>query len=75
MTRNMGFIDRTVRTLVAVSIIGISYTGIISGTLAIILFIVSAIFLLTSIFGFCPLYSLLQINTCQSVKQRVNKRT
>lgn len=74
MKRNMGFLDRTVRTLIAVSIIGISYTGIISGTLAVILFIVSAIFLLTSIFGYCPLYSLLNINTCQRMKQQINRR-
>ena len=69
MKRNMGFLDRTVRTLIAIAIIGFSYTGIISGTLAVILYIVAAVFLLTSIFGYCPLYSLLHINTFSRIKQ------
>ena len=69
MKRNMGNLDRSLRTLIAVAIISLSYTGLISGTLAVVLLIIAGVFLLTSIFGFCPLYSLLHMNTCHRLKQ------
>jgi hypothetical protein len=59
----MGSIDRTLRVL-AVVVIGISYfTGIITGTLAIVLPIFAIVFLLTSAIGFCPLNLPLKIST------------
>lgn len=70
MKRNMGFLDRTVRTVLAIAVIGFSYTGLISGTLVIVLNVLAAVFLATSIFGYCPLYSLLHINTCPKMKQQ-----
>lgn len=56
MKKNMGTVDRLIRTLIAV-VIGILYfTDVISGTLAIILGIFAVIFLLTSFLSTCPLY-------------------
>jgi hypothetical protein len=43
------------------------FTNVISGTLAIILLIVAGIFTLTSIFGICPLYSLIGVSTKKNV--------
>lgn len=59
----MGTVDIIIRVLIAVIIAILYYTHIINGTLAIILLVVAAIFLLTSLFGFCPLYTLGGINT------------
>ena len=56
MKTNMGIIDRTVRILIAVAVVTLYFTNIISGTLAIVLLVLSGVFLLTSIIGFCPLY-------------------
>ena len=56
METNMGIIDRTVRILIAVAVVTLYFTNIISGTLAIVLLVLSGVFLLTSIIGFCPLY-------------------
>jgi hypothetical protein len=39
---------------------------IIPGTLGIILLIAAGVFVLTSIISFCPLYTLLGINTCKT---------
>lgn len=65
MKKNMGNLDRLTRTLVAV-LIGILYfTGIIPGVLGIILFVVAIVFLLTSVVSFCPLYALFGMNTCK----------
>lgn len=65
MTKNMGSTDKIVRLLVAAVIAVLYFTGIISGTLAIFLGIVAIIFVLTSLISFCPLYTLLGINTCK----------
>jgi uncharacterized membrane protein len=72
MKKNMGTLDRIVRTLVAIAILWPYYLGLISGLAAIILFVVAAVFIVTSIAGTCPLYSLLGFNTCAS-RTRVNE--
>ncbi|MEI6412049.1 MAG: DUF2892 domain-containing protein [Bacteroidota bacterium] len=63
MKKNMGTIDKVARLLVAIVIAGLYYANIISGTAAIILLIVAAIFVLTSFVGFCPLYLPFGIST------------
>ena len=56
MTKNMGNLDRAFRLIVFVAI-GVAYLmGALSGTLAIILGVVAAAFLLTSLIGTCPAY-------------------
>jgi hypothetical protein len=63
MKKNMGTVDKTIRIIVAV-IIGLLYfTKVINGTLAIVLLIFAVVFVLTSFISFCPLYTLLGINT------------
>lgn len=66
MKKNMGLIDRLIRTLLAV-VIGVLYlTGEITGTAAIVLGVIAVIFLATSSVGFCPLYKLLGISTVRN---------
>ncbi|GAB4114742.1 MAG TPA: DUF2892 domain-containing protein [Spirochaetota bacterium] len=63
MQKNMGTIDRLLRTIIAIVIIVLYFTGQITGTAAIILGILAVVFLLTSAVSFCPLYVPLKINT------------
>ena len=63
MKKNMGTVDRIVRTALAILVLILYLTGVISGALAIILGILAVIFLVTSLAGFCPLYSPLKIST------------
>jgi hypothetical protein len=63
MKTNMGSIDRAIRILVAVLITVLYFSNVISGTLAIILLIVAAAFIITSFIGFCPLYFPFRIST------------
>ena len=56
MKKNMGTIDRIIRTFLAVIVAILYFTGQITGTAAIILGIFAVIFLITSAIGFCPLY-------------------
>ena len=65
MKKNVGTTDKIIRILIAV-IIGILYfTGTITGTLGIVLFIFAIILLLTSFIGFCALYAPFGISTCK----------
>ena len=61
----MGTIDRLIRVLVAVVIALLYFLHAISGTLAIILLIVAAIFILTSLVSFCPLYLPFKLSTAK----------
>jgi hypothetical protein len=63
MPKNIGTIDRIIRIVIALSILGLFLAGMISGTVAIILGIVAAILLLTSFISFCPLYFPFKIST------------
>jgi hypothetical protein len=63
MKKNMGILDKAIRILIALVVIVLYFVHAISGTLAIILLILSGIFILTSLVGFCPLYLPFGINT------------
>jgi len=63
MKQNMGTIDRAMRVAVAIIIAILYFMQIISGTLAIVLLALGAVFILTSIIGFCPLYLPINIST------------
>lgn len=63
MIKNMGTVDRIIRFIFAVAVAVLYFTGVISGTLAIILGILAGVFLLTSIVGFCPLYAPFKLST------------
>jgi len=63
MTKNMGSADRVIRVILAAIVVVLYFTNIISGTVAIVLLAFSAIFILTSLVGVCPLYLPLGLNT------------
>ncbi len=68
MKRNMGRIDKIVRFTIAVIIALLVYYEVIEGTLSYILLAVAAVFVLTSLTGFCPLYGLFGLNSCKMKK-------
>lgn len=65
MKKNMGSTDRIIRIIIALVVIGLYFGNVISGTLAIVLLVLSAIFILTSFISFCPLYAPFGISTCK----------
>lgn len=56
MKKNIGSIDKVIRILVAVLILTLAFTKVLTGTVAIVAFILAAVFILTSLVSFCPLY-------------------
>ena len=65
MKKNMGTADKVIRILVAVVVLILYFTNVISGTLAVILLILAGILVVTSLLGTCPLYLLFGINTAK----------
>jgi len=63
MNANMGSLDRIIRLVLVVAAVGLYLMNMISGTVAIVLGVLAAIFLLTSIIGFCPLYKIVGLST------------
>lgn len=63
MQKNMGSLDRSLRVLVAVVIASLYFMQVISGTVAIVLLVLAAVFILTSLVGTCPLYLPFGLNT------------
>jgi len=56
MKKNMGTADRVIRTLVAITVGILYFTGRISGTVAIVLGVLAIVFLATSFVSWCPAY-------------------
>ena len=61
----MGSVDKILRTAIAVIVAILFFTGVISGLLGTILLVLAVVFLLTSLVGFCPLYTIFGIKTCK----------
>lgn len=61
----MGSTDKIIRLAVAAVLAILYFTGVVEGTLGIVLLVVAAVFVLTSVISFCPLYPLLGMNTCK----------
>lgn len=56
MRMNIGIVDRVLRLAFALTVAVLWYMGVIGGALAIVLLVLAAVFLLTGLFGFWPLY-------------------
>ncbi|HIP73213.1 MAG TPA: DUF2892 domain-containing protein [Anaerolineae bacterium] len=63
MSKNMASWDRIVRIVLALVFVGLIVTGTVSGWLAIVLGILAAVFVVTSLIGLCPLYAPLHLST------------
>ncbi len=63
MKKNMGGVDRIIRIIIAIVVGVLYYTETISETLGTVLLVLAGVFLLTSFINFCPLYTVLGINT------------
>jgi len=64
MQKNMGTIDRVVRLILAAVAVLLYYNGTLTGTIGIIALVVAAVFTLTSVVSFCPIYRLVGMSTC-----------
>ncbi|HRX01332.1 MAG TPA: DUF2892 domain-containing protein [Cyclobacteriaceae bacterium] len=68
MKKNMGNADRMIRIVLAIVFASLYFTGVVQGTLGLVLVILGGVFLLTSFVSFCPLYAIVGLNTCPTKK-------
>tara|TARA_R110001583_G_scaffold103152_3_gene250144 strand:+ start:1098 stop:1304 length:207 start_codon:yes stop_codon:yes gene_type:complete len=64
MKKNMGGTDKLIRVVVALIAGLLVYFEVVTDTFAYILLVLAAIFVLTSLVGFCPLYGIFGVDTC-----------
>ncbi len=63
MKPNIGTTDKAVRVIAALAIAGLYFSGLLSGTVAIVLLVLAGVFIITSFMSFCPLYFPFGIST------------
>ena len=68
MKSNMGSADKAIRIVLAIVFAGLYITKLVEGTVGLALLVIGGVFLLTSVISFCPLYTLLGMNTCEKKK-------
>jgi len=55
--------DRIVRIVLGIILAALAITGVATGALAAVAWIVAAIALVTGVVGFCPLYAIFRVST------------
>lgn len=65
MKKNLGTADKIIRVLVAVIIAILYFTGVVTGTLGIILMVLAIVFVLTSLVSVCPIYLALGLSSAK----------
>jgi hypothetical protein len=65
MKNNVGNTDKIIRLIIALVLGGLYFAEIVTGALGIVLLIIAAVMVLTALSGFCPLYTLIGMNTCE----------
>lgn len=68
MKKNMGNTDRIIRIIIAAFFGYFFISGMVTGVAGIIMGILAVVFLLTSLIGFCPLYTVFRLNTNRDSK-------
>jgi hypothetical protein len=63
MNRNLSNTDRIVRVVVAALFAYLYFGGIVTGIVGTVLVVLGAVFLLTAVVAFCPLYAPFQFST------------
>jgi hypothetical protein len=67
MKYNVGTIDRVLRVIAGLVLIGLAATGTV-GVWGWIGIVIGIVLLLTGLFSFCPAYAIFGMNTCQMKK-------
>lgn len=63
---NEGNLDRGLRITLGLALLVLGFGGVLDGSLAVLVGVVGLIPLATGLVGWCPLYSVLGMNTCRS---------
>lgn len=62
----MGTIDRIVRIVIVAILVALYATGTVTSLWGTVTLVAAGIFTMTSLVGFCPIYSIFGIRTCKT---------
>jgi hypothetical protein len=71
MKNNIGTADKFIRVILALTFIYLYANEYITGTLGLVLMLVTLFFNISSIVGYCPLYAALGINTSKTKEKQL----
>ncbi len=63
MKINESALDRGIRIVIGLALLALGFGGYVTGTAGMVLKVLGFVPLLTGLVGFCPLYTLLRVNT------------
>jgi len=66
MKPNLSNLDRMIRVIVAALFAYLYFGGIVTGGLGIVLVVLGAVFVVTAIAGYCPLYTVFKFSTIRN---------
>ncbi len=66
MKMNLGTSDRMIRVFVAALLAALAYAQIVAGITGVVMYIAAAVLALTSMLGYCPMYTLFRIDTAHA---------
>jgi len=64
MKRNVGKTDKIIRIVIAIILVALYFTDVVTGTLGIIFLVVAGIALVTALVNFCGLYAIFGFSSC-----------
>jgi hypothetical protein len=70
MTRNVGAMERGVRLLVGIVLLGVAFFHAVNGTAAVVAYVVGTVAVVTGLVQYCPAWSILGINTCHAAPKQ-----
>ena len=70
MKKNMGSTDQIIRVLLALVFAWLFYSGTVTGIFGYALLALGAVFIVTSIINYCPIYALFGFSTCPLHKKK-----
>lgn len=70
MKKNMGSADKIIRLIIAVIVVLLYFTNVLTGTIAIVALVLAGVFVLTSLISFCPLYVPFGLSTCATKSKK-----
>ncbi|MCB0524790.1 MAG: DUF2892 domain-containing protein [Saprospiraceae bacterium] len=63
MNKNVGSTDKIIRFILAAVFVALYFTGQVTGTVGYVLLALAAIFVITSLINFCPIYAIIGAST------------
>jgi len=63
MTKNVGGVEQGIRLVIGIALLTMGFLHVVTGTMAIVAYVVGSVALITGLFRFCPAWTIFGMNT------------